>query len=485
MIGTTNNRTSWLNWAQRSRDEGGLGLAPHQAAGVVGNLIHESGQDLNPWGPTGDNGTAWGTAQWRGDRLARLKARPDYQTIEGQQAFMREELDGSENKAYKALLASQTPEEAAHAWDSQYERSDGSTREQRMRSARDLMAQFGGDTAYQPGALTTSFAPTGSKPSMPPALSSDNTLGKGILNMGAATGQEDDPISRGLVGMGAAIAGISSPEQAKALTAAQTAMLKAPGNKWSVAHVDPKTGQALLTNGSSFVPWSAFQPKPDDDEYVTQAKKEEAKAISAQGNDIHNAANAASAMAPDLATLERVINTPGVEQGILGPARNTLNKIYTTFGFGDPKAATDADLLSSIGSKTALQVVQNGGTKILPGSFSNSDRDLVLKMGNGEGLTHDANKQLLEAMKIHNKRLEEVDALRQANADKNGGYLTPSFRKDLADLRTKWAEENKARDEANSARAPAAATAAKTPAIDHSAIDAELARREALRRKGQ
>jgi hypothetical protein len=280
--------------------------------------------------------------------------------------------------------------------------------------------------------------------------------------------------------MGAALAGISNPDQAKALIAQQASMQKQA--------VDPGTwGVHTLPDGTSFyfnnktrqtIPIPGKFVKPQEDPYVETAKKEEAKAISKQGNDIHEAANAAASMAPDIATLERVINTPGVEQGILGPARNTLNKIYTTFGFGDPKAASDADLLSSIGSKTALQIAQNGGTKILPGSFSNSDRDLVLKMGNGEGLTHDANVQLLQAMKIHNKRLEEVDAIRQEHSDRNGGYLTPSFRKDLAQLRSKWNEENKARDEANASRAKPAATAAKPAlAIDHSAIDAELKRR--------
>jgi hypothetical protein len=37
--GLPNRTSAWLNFAQRSRDEGGLGLAPHQAAGMVGNLV--------------------------------------------------------------------------------------------------------------------------------------------------------------------------------------------------------------------------------------------------------------------------------------------------------------------------------------------------------------------------------------------------------------------------------------------------------------
>jgi len=63
------NTQSWLDFAMRPFDQGGLGLAKHQAAGLVGNLQQESGGGIPAWGPTGDNRTAWGSAQWRADRL--------------------------------------------------------------------------------------------------------------------------------------------------------------------------------------------------------------------------------------------------------------------------------------------------------------------------------------------------------------------------------------------------------------------------------
>jgi hypothetical protein len=247
MNGTGSRASAWLNWAQQPREAGGLGLAPHQAAGIVGNLVNESGQDLSPWGPTGDNGTAWGTAQWRGDRLARLKAMPNYQSMETQQAFMRQELDSSENKAYRALQAAKTPEEAAHAWDALYERSDGSTRAQRMASARQLMAQFGGgDAGSDPspgGAL--SFAPTENnsrKSSMPaPALSADDALGTGALNVA----EKPDNVYDGLMQMAASLSSISNPEQAKALTQQMLAGRKTQGS-WS--HQIMPNGQLLMTN---------------------------------------------------------------------------------------------------------------------------------------------------------------------------------------------------------------------------------------------
>jgi hypothetical protein len=454
MMGSPNRTSAWLTFAQRSRDEGGLGLAPHQAAGIVGNLVHESGQDLNPWGPTGDNGTAWGTAQWRGDRLARLKARPDYQTLEGQQAFMREELDGSENKAYRALLAAKTAEEAAHAWDAHYERSDGSTRAQRMQSARALMDQFGEGAA---DSSAMSYAPTERK-SMP-ALSADSVMGPGILNMGAGAEGGADVIGRGLTGMGAALAGISSPEQGKALTALQASMMKAPGNKWSVAHVDPKTGQALLTNGQSFVPWNAFTPKPDEDEYVKNFKKEDAKNIVDLGTNLSNAAADAVNQQTTVGELRKAFSNPQVQQGILGPYRQQMDKLYTWFGFGDPSKVADGDMANALSNKLALQLVNNGGTKLLPGSFSDSDRKFVTQMATSLSNDPAANMRLLDIYERSNNRVLEAEALRQRVADANGGVLPPSFRTELGSLRKKWSEEDKARDTAP----PASTTpAAKT-----------------------
>lgn len=47
------------------------GYTPEQAAGIVGNIIHESG--VNPYA-SGDGGTSSGLAQWHNERLSALKA---------------------------------------------------------------------------------------------------------------------------------------------------------------------------------------------------------------------------------------------------------------------------------------------------------------------------------------------------------------------------------------------------------------------------
>lgn len=456
MMGSPNRSSQWLTWAQRSREDGGLGLAPHQAAGIVGNLVHESGQDLNPWGPTGDNGTAWGTAQWRGDRLARLKARPDYQTVEGQQAFMREELDGTENKAYKALLAAKTPEEAAHAWDAQYERSDGSTREQRMRAARDFMAQFGGDTSYQPGALTSSYAaPTGKKSAeMPPALSTDNTLGQGALASDYVGG---DPIASGLIGIGASLSGITNPDQAKVLVAQQAAMQKQAVDKgtWTM-HVLPN-GQVVRINSKTGMPQTLGNAaKPEVSEYDKAYDKGNADDAIALNKKMSDAASSALANQADYAMLGKALKNPDVGQGLDGSARNFMNKAFVAMGLGDAKtaaAAADGDIINALGPKMVLQILQNGGDKLLPGSMSDNDVKLGMRFGAGEKLEPEANRRLLAAAIKHNERTLEAEQFRQQAIEANGGKLPQNFRSQLGQLRSKWSEE----DKASEAAAPASA----------------------------
>jgi hypothetical protein len=122
------NVQSWYDFARKPLDQGGLGLTHEQAAGKVANLQAESGQNIRPWGVSGDNGTAFGAAQWRGDRFANLQKFAadrglDYRSTEAQQGFMRQEYLGSERKAYDALTSAQTPDQAATAINRFYERS--------------------------------------------------------------------------------------------------------------------------------------------------------------------------------------------------------------------------------------------------------------------------------------------------------------------------------------------------------------------------
>jgi len=137
-----------MGFAMRPVDQGGLGLNRAQAAGLVGNLQQESFSDLR-LNATGDQGTAHGIAQWRGDRWAGLQQYAaangmNPNSHEAQQGFMRQELMGGYKGAYAALQAARTPEEAANAFRSKYEISNSGAAA-RIANANKLFGQ--GDQA--------------------------------------------------------------------------------------------------------------------------------------------------------------------------------------------------------------------------------------------------------------------------------------------------------------------------------------------------
>jgi hypothetical protein len=107
------------------------GYSKEAAAGIVGNLSHES-PGLNPTA-MGDGGTSGGIAQWHNERLTALKqfaadkGKPwtDFHT---QIDFLDRELQTSEGATGTALKGAKTAQEAAHAFMS-FERPQGWTPE--------------------------------------------------------------------------------------------------------------------------------------------------------------------------------------------------------------------------------------------------------------------------------------------------------------------------------------------------------------------
>jgi len=106
------------------------GYTPEQSAGIVGNLVHESG--MNP-AALGDARTSGGLAQFHNERLTSLrqyaqsvgKPATDFQT---QLEFIDKELHGNESATLAKLQGAKTPEEAATAF-IHYERPQGYTPE--------------------------------------------------------------------------------------------------------------------------------------------------------------------------------------------------------------------------------------------------------------------------------------------------------------------------------------------------------------------
>lgn len=102
----------------------GMGWTREQAAGIVANLKHES--ELNP-NAVGDNGKAYGIAQWHPDRQTNFKkwAGKDIRqsSLEEQLAFVNYELtQGAEQKAGNLLRASTNAQQAGAIVSRHYER---------------------------------------------------------------------------------------------------------------------------------------------------------------------------------------------------------------------------------------------------------------------------------------------------------------------------------------------------------------------------
>lgn len=121
------------------------GWTKEQAAGIVGNLMVESG-NFAPSVVTGrrkgDGGKAVGIAQWWPDRQAkfqRLYGKPlEGSSFKEQLEFINWELNNSEYNAGMALRGAKTAEEAAAIVDKKYERSSGAALLQRQKNAVQL-----------------------------------------------------------------------------------------------------------------------------------------------------------------------------------------------------------------------------------------------------------------------------------------------------------------------------------------------------------
>ena len=100
------------------------GLTRQQAAGIAGNLQHESG-----FSPTavGDGGTSFGVAQWhlgRGDAMKRWTREHGYspESFRGQLEYLWHELNNSESFALGKLRATTTAYDAGMAFCRYFER---------------------------------------------------------------------------------------------------------------------------------------------------------------------------------------------------------------------------------------------------------------------------------------------------------------------------------------------------------------------------
>jgi hypothetical protein len=129
-----------------------LGITDAQAAGIVGNLMRESGLNpqINEGGAVGlpREVGGYGLAQWTGSRQSDLirfaGGRGQAGNMETQLRFLVSELMGPESKSLTQLKTAQSPEQAAYLFDKFYERSGVKAMGERKANARQVFGEIAG-----------------------------------------------------------------------------------------------------------------------------------------------------------------------------------------------------------------------------------------------------------------------------------------------------------------------------------------------------
>lgn len=192
-----------------------MGFTASAAAGVVGNLVQESGLRTDA---IGDNGTSGGLAQWHNERWEKLKrfaaARgKDWTDLDTQIEFLAEEMRTSYADTYAKMQSAELPEIAGQIMTDEYEKPDSASanyaqRQANARAAYEAMRSgnkqaddyHGGggggyDSLVAPTSYAAGFTAGGSAGLMPMANSTANYNG-GVVNVGGIVvncGNVSDP----------------------------------------------------------------------------------------------------------------------------------------------------------------------------------------------------------------------------------------------------------------------------------------------------
>ena len=146
------------------------GFTPAQASGIVARLSVESGNNLNP-AALGDKGTAYGVAQWRGDRQQGLRDWAASQGLdpsrrETQLAYVPHEMKTRETGAWQRLQGATDHAGAVNAM-MDYERPAGwKTGSPQTGMHYDKTLQLAAQFAGAPVQTVSSSAPASMNPSV-------------------------------------------------------------------------------------------------------------------------------------------------------------------------------------------------------------------------------------------------------------------------------------------------------------------------------
>lgn len=146
------------------------GFTPEQAAGIIGNFMVESGVDpskkqygggpgrgLAQWGSTNPKYDRFGYDGSRGlTRFAKEQGKP-WEDLYVQLDYIMHELTTSEKRAYQALTAATSVEDAANIFEDKYERAGIPHMERRLESARALYEAYQGAVDATRQELTAAY----------------------------------------------------------------------------------------------------------------------------------------------------------------------------------------------------------------------------------------------------------------------------------------------------------------------------------------
>lgn len=126
----------------------GKGYAPHIAAALVGNMMQESGPELDTQA-VGDGGNSFGAVQWNGKRKDAFfewarNNRRDPADIATQVDYLDYEMKGPEASAAQAIISAPDAESAAVTASEKFWRPGDPRNENRARYAREIAAAMGG-----------------------------------------------------------------------------------------------------------------------------------------------------------------------------------------------------------------------------------------------------------------------------------------------------------------------------------------------------
>lgn len=191
-----------------------MGFTASAAAGVVGNLVQESGLRTDA---IGDNGTSGGLAQWHNERWEKLKrfaaARgKDWTDLDTQIEFLAEEMRTSYADTYAKMQSAELPEIAGQIMTDEYEKPDSASanyaqRQANARAAYEAMRSGnkqaddyhgGGGDGYDSLVAPTSYAAyaAGGFAGLMPMANSTANYNGGVVNVGGIVvncGNVSDP----------------------------------------------------------------------------------------------------------------------------------------------------------------------------------------------------------------------------------------------------------------------------------------------------